>query len=279
MSLRIFIDSGHGGRDSGATANGMRESDIVLDVSRHLAPILEKEGHKVQLSRTADVDTPITQRWQAANSWNADLFVSIHTNAGGGTGVETLIPTASPNNPSRDLQTNRRFAEIVSNTLASIFRMRVRRTNGVMLETETRHDFIGVLRNTRMLAVMPEIAFIDSPLSNPDVDILRNRRQEVAQGIANGISQFLRTEGEAYMEEREVRINGVSHMIPGVLINDRNLTGTRALAELLGADVTNDGSIAVIEAPWLRNNSAENTGISEIADNLTLLAEELRQMA
>ena len=87
------------------------------------------------------------------------------------------------------------------------------------------------------------------------------------------------TKGETDMEEREVRINGVSHMIPGVLINDRNLTGTRALAELLGADVTNDGSIAVIEAPWLRNNNTVNTKISEIADNLALVAEQLRRMA
>lgn len=190
-NTRIFIDPGHGGRDPGAVANGMRESDIVLEVSQHLALILERAGIEVRLSRTTDTDITINQRWQAANTWNATHFVSIHANAGGGTGVETLIPTASPNNPSRDLQANRRFAEIISNELANTFNMRARRANGVMLETETRHGNIGVLRNTRMLAILPEIAFLDSPLSNPDVEILRHRRQDIAQSIANGIFRFL----------------------------------------------------------------------------------------
>ena len=65
-----------------------------------------------------------------------------------------------------------------------------RRANGVMLETETRHLFVGVLRNSSMIAVLPEIAFIDSPLSNPDINVLRNRRQEVAHILAESISQF-----------------------------------------------------------------------------------------
>ena len=188
---RIFIDAGHGGSDSGAVGNGMREADIVLDIARFLGNILEAAGISVRFSRTTDTNVSINDRWQAANAWNATLFVSVHANAGGGTGVETLIPTASPNNTNRDLQANRRLAEIISNTLGNTFNMRVRRANGVMLETETRHGSVGVLRWTRMLAVLPEVGFVDSPLSNPDVEILRNRRQEIAQALANGIFEFL----------------------------------------------------------------------------------------
>jgi N-acetylmuramoyl-L-alanine amidase len=187
--MKIFIDPGHGGPDSGAVGNGMRESDIVLEVALHLGKILEAAGLKVQFSRTTDISPP--DRAAAANSWGADLVVSIHANAGGGTGVETIIPTASPNNPKRDLQENRRFAEIMSNTLANAFGMRVRRANGVMLETETRHSFIGILRNTKAPAVLVEMAFIDSPLTNPDVEILRNRRKCLAEALAAGVFECL----------------------------------------------------------------------------------------
>ena len=188
---RIFIDPGHGGSDPGAIGNGMRESDINLEVALALRPLLEWEGFEVLLSRAADVFLDINNRWQTANNWGADLFISTHTNAGGGAGIEVLIPTASPNNPSRDLNANRRLAQDVANSLATSFGMRLRRNNGVMLETETRHGSIGVLRNTRMLAIMPELAFIDSPLSNPDVGVLRNRRQELATALTKGVFNFL----------------------------------------------------------------------------------------
>ena len=187
--MKIFIDAGHGGNDPGAVGNGMRESDITLEVSLILSDILTKTAlFETRLSRTTNISP--SQRWQVANAWGADLLISIHVNAGGGTGVETLIPTASPNNPRRDLQACRRLAEIISNTLGRAFGMRVRRANGVMLETETRHPFVGVLRNSSMIAVLPEIAFIDSPLSNPDINVLRNRRQDVAQNLANALFQF-----------------------------------------------------------------------------------------
>ena len=186
--MKIFIDPGHGGRDPGAVGNGMRESDINLEVALHLVEILRVGGVQVQLSRETDVSP--AQRWQVANAFGADLLVSIHTNAGGGTGVETLIPTASPNNPTRNLHLTRRIAERVSNDIGTRFGMGVRRANGVMLETETRHGSIGVLRNSTMPAVLVEVAFIDSPPQNPDLDVLRNKRRQVAESIAGSIFEM-----------------------------------------------------------------------------------------
>jgi len=186
---KIFIDPGHGGHDPGAVGNGMRESDINLDVSLRLKKILEDAGLQVRMSRTTDISP--RERQQHANRYkNVDMLLSIHTNAGGGTGVETIIPTASPNNPRRDLQQNRRLAENISNALGQRFGLPIRRQKGVMLETETRHGSLGVLRNAKMLAVMVELAFIDSPLHNPDVEVLRNRRQEIAETLADVILEW-----------------------------------------------------------------------------------------
>lgn len=179
--MRVFLDPGHGGNDPGAVANGMRESDIVLDIGLRLAALLERAGIATLMSRAMDY-RPVN-RAKMANDWGADLCVSLHVNAGGGTGVETIIPTASPGNPARDLVANRRLAEYISKALGAAFGLRVRRAAGVMLETETRHDFVGVLRNTRMISVLPEIAFIDAPGGSPDLNVLRNRRQEVANTL------------------------------------------------------------------------------------------------
>ncbi|MCL2361188.1 MAG: N-acetylmuramoyl-L-alanine amidase [Defluviitaleaceae bacterium] len=187
--MKIFIDAGHGGNDPGAVGNGMRESDINLEVSLHLNSILTGAGITTKMSRTTDIQP--NMRPQTANIWGADLLVSIHTNAGGGTGTETVIPTASPRNPRRNLQECRRLAELISNSIGARFGMRVRRVNGVMLETETPRRSIGVLRESEMIAVLPEIAFIDSPLLNPDVGVLRNKRLVAAQAIADGIFEFI----------------------------------------------------------------------------------------
>jgi len=72
---KIFIDPGHGGNDPGAVANGMRESDIALEISLHLNEILLGAGPEPRLSRGTDMRP--AQR-EAANTWGADLLVSIH---------------------------------------------------------------------------------------------------------------------------------------------------------------------------------------------------------
>jgi len=237
---KIFIDPGHGGRDPGAVANGMRESDVVLEISLILRDLL-RQNFDVRLSRETDISP--SQRWQIANNWGADLLVSIHCNAGGGTGVETIIPTASPNNRNRDLQTNRRLAENISNALGGAFNLRIRRANGVMLETETRHDFVGVLRNSSMPAIMPEIAFIDSLLSNPDVDILRNRRREVAQVLASEIYKCFGMEIDMSRFNTVAELPGWARMDIQELVNAGHMRGDGTVTpngDVSGLDLTLD---------------------------------------
>ncbi|WP_368654335.1 N-acetylmuramoyl-L-alanine amidase [Ornithinibacillus sp. 4-3] len=90
---KIFIDPGHGGRDPGAIANGLQEKSITLAIALQTKVFLEQnyEGVLVQLSRSTDQTLSLVQRTNMANQWQADLFVSIHVNAGGGTGFESFI--------------------------------------------------------------------------------------------------------------------------------------------------------------------------------------------
>ena len=91
MAIKVFIDQGHNpvNPNAGAEGNGYREQDLVYTIGQQLAALLRSDGRfEVMLSRP----TPQTQlgtsnasslaaRVNAANSWGADYFISLHTNA------------------------------------------------------------------------------------------------------------------------------------------------------------------------------------------------------
>jgi N-acetylmuramoyl-L-alanine amidase len=79
--IKIVIDPGHGGKDPGTSARGLREKDLVLSISRELAGLLKDSGEfDVRLTRDTDVFIPLDKRSEIANEFAADLFVSIHVN-------------------------------------------------------------------------------------------------------------------------------------------------------------------------------------------------------
>lgn len=87
----IVIDPGHGGIDSGATANGVIEKEITLKVSLKLEKILTEHGAIVSLTRNGDMDYysrgkggkrhDLLKRVDIINNSGADMFISIHCNA------------------------------------------------------------------------------------------------------------------------------------------------------------------------------------------------------
>ncbi len=77
----VVLDAGHGGKDPGAVANGIREKDINLRVASLMSNILRKKGMKVVLTRSNDVYLKLSDRTGRAVSENADAFVSLHCNA------------------------------------------------------------------------------------------------------------------------------------------------------------------------------------------------------
>ena len=81
--LVIVIDPGHGGKDTGASHDGISEKDVVLDISLELKRKIEAAlpNAKVILTRDTDVFLPLHSRIRVANNINADLFLSIHCNS------------------------------------------------------------------------------------------------------------------------------------------------------------------------------------------------------
>lgn len=171
--VRIFIDPGHGGADIGAAANGLKEKDLTLAISKYIKKTLaEYPKAEVRLSRTSDKTVSLKARTDAANKWRADIFLSVHINAGGGTGFESYIY-------------NRLTKSSITNKWRNMIHKEVMKENHLKERGEKYANF-HVLRESAMSAVLTENGFIDS---KSDAKHMKQTSwiQDVAQGHAAGI--------------------------------------------------------------------------------------------
>ena len=79
----VILDAGHGGKDIGATDNGVKEKDINLKVAKYLESLIKKKmkNTKVVMTRNDDSYLTLQQRADKANKSKGDIFISIHTNS------------------------------------------------------------------------------------------------------------------------------------------------------------------------------------------------------
>jgi len=114
----IVIDAGHGGKDPGAHGENTREKDVTLAAAKALKARLEARGrYKVVLTRDRDVFVPLEQRVRIARNAQADLFISLHADAGSdaslrGTSVYTLSENGSDRIAKKVMARDTRFGEV-----------------------------------------------------------------------------------------------------------------------------------------------------------------------
>jgi len=217
---KIVIDPGHGGKDPGAMAFGIKEKDIVLDIAKKLAPILERELHcEVLLTRNEDVFISLEERTAIANTENADLFVSLHINAHPSAnvrGLETYYLNLSTNaeamrvaarenatstHQMSDLQDI--LSDIMKNSkISESSRLAQQVHNSILSKAETngfadiknlgvKQAPFYVLIGAEMPAILIEIAFIsnEKDLQNlQDANFVHMLTQEIASGIRAYVS-------------------------------------------------------------------------------------------
>lgn len=171
--MKIYIDAGHGGSDPGAVGNGIFEKDLTLDISLRQKYLLEKLGHKVKISRTIDKYVPLNDRVDEANMWEADIFISNHINAGGGEGEEVWYSV----NGGR----GKEYAEKVEKNLSKIFKSR-----GLKSKTGKNGDYLYVIRETKMPAILVEYGFIDNSVDSEKLK-KENIKQKCAEAVVYGI--------------------------------------------------------------------------------------------
>ncbi|MBU1567186.1 MAG: N-acetylmuramoyl-L-alanine amidase [Proteobacteria bacterium] len=216
---KIVLDPGHGGKDPGAMAFGLKEKDIVLDVAKRLAPVLKKElGCEVVLTRKDDTFISLEERTAIANTNNADLFISLHLNAHTSTkvrGLETYYLNLTTNAEAmrvaaRENATSTHQMSELQDILSDIMknskidessRLAQQVHNTILTEADKRGfadiKNLGVkqapfyvLIGAQMPAILIELAFLSN---EKDVDNLKNHAflEMLTKEIGEGIRTYI----------------------------------------------------------------------------------------
>lgn len=216
---RIVLDPGHGGKDPGAMANGLKEKDIVLNLAKELKPLLEEEvGCEVVLTRDTDTFISLEERTAIANTQNADLFISLHINAHPSSkvrGLETYYLNLSTNDEAMRVAAMENatskhqisdleeiLADILQNTKineSSRLAQQVHNTiiAGLPIQHKATVHNLGVkqapfyvLIGAQMPAILIEIAFISN---KEDAKNLKSEQflTALAKEISSGIQSYV----------------------------------------------------------------------------------------
>ena len=183
MAHKVFLGVGHGGVDSGAVGNGLKEADLNLEIAKECALTLQRHGVTVLMSRTKDENDTLNEEIKECNAFKPDLAVDIHNNAGGGDGAEAFY----------------HYKGGVSKTLADYILYEITKIGQNSRGAKTRKnaqgkDYYGFIRETVAPAVIVECAFIDNKTDIAIIDTLPEQKK-MGVAIAKGI---LKTLGVAF---------------------------------------------------------------------------------
>jgi N-acetylmuramoyl-L-alanine amidase len=176
----IIIDPGHGGSDPGATYKGHEEKTLNLSTALKIRDFLEEHYQvTIHMTRSENKTMSLSERTNFANETNADFFLSIHHNAGGGSGFESY--TYNGNVPSNTLS----YQTMIHNDYISA----IKKKHTVIDRGKKRANF-HVLRETKMPAFLVEILFIDH---DRDLALLTNTAfmNDAARFLAEGVAKAL----------------------------------------------------------------------------------------
>lgn len=212
----IVIDPGHGGKDPGAVYNGLKEKDIVLEISKYLYEYLKADPDlNIHLTRNKDVFIPLEERTAIANKLKADIFISIHANAAknkAATGLETFVfnvtndraalEVAALENQAttksisdlqgilKDILKYSKLEESVSlaGSVQSCLVKNVKAASKQNLGVKQAPFY--VLVGATMPAILVETGFLSN---NDDASKLKSSayRKKVAKGIYDGIKEYI----------------------------------------------------------------------------------------
>jgi N-acetylmuramoyl-L-alanine amidase len=229
---KVLIDAGHGGKDPGAVDNGLKEKDIALAVSLEIKKRLEAnyDSVKVLLSRSSDVFLELKERTDLANKAGADLLVSLHCNAGGGSGGFETFRYTKASAASAALQNV--LHKSIIDTLNKV-------AVGV-IDRGQKAKNLHMVRESNMPAVLTENLFLD--VATDATKLKKNVViQAIVDGHVTGIAQYLslkKKESVVVNKDNKVTVNvNGKKVADGVLDAGTVQAPVRAVAEALGTVV------------------------------------------
>lgn len=216
---KIVIDPGHGGNDPGAIGRtGLKEKDLVLDISKRVKEQLSENGVDVLLTRDRDRFIPLDKRAQIANERDADFFVSIHANSArlkGARGFEVYYLSNAVDDNARAVEAAENFFLKFDDSSFQRRNTDLEATVWDLVYTENRQESIElakyitkavdastslhnrgvksarfyVLKGAQMPAVLIEVGFISNSIEEKNLKD-PSYRQAVASAIVKGILNY-----------------------------------------------------------------------------------------
>ena len=233
---RIIIDPGHGGKDYGAPGylKGIHEKNITLQIAKRLkSMICEQLKCQAILTRDKDQYLSLEERTAIANTQNADLFISIHTNASRDRrafGVETYILNLATDDEAirvaamenatsaknisdldsilQDLMQNAkvnestRLAGYVQQAMAA----RLSKKYNMIRNKGIKQAPFYVLLGADMPSILVETSFISNPRECKRLTSV-SYQQQLCQGIVDGVRRYIK-ETNPMAFEREMYRKG-----------------------------------------------------------------------
>lgn len=175
----IYLDPGHGGKDSGAVGNGLREKDIVLDICKRIEKELQNyQDVKVIMSRLIDEYITLEARTIQANQADADCLVSVHINAAGASSAKGFETFTFPNSNAA----TKAFQNVMHQEI-------IKAIGNNVVNRGKKSKNLHMVRESKMKAILTENLFISNAadsklLADP------NFRQKLAKGHVAGLEKF-----------------------------------------------------------------------------------------
>ena len=217
----IVLDAGHGGDDVGAVGQNSRYEKVInLNVTKYLASILKQRGYTVYLTRADDHFIQVKERTVLANNKNADLFMSIHTNAVPAEkaseidGIETFFLSPARSERAKGvaaLENKSDIREMSASSkdvfLESLNRPRITASHkfaidvqsGILQAARSKYKDINdsgvkegpfwVLVGAQMPSILVELGYITHPVEGKRL-YDKDYQQALANGIANGVDSY-----------------------------------------------------------------------------------------
>lgn len=188
---KVCVDPGHGGSDPGTVGlNGELEKETNLRVALLVEQELRSLGIEVLMTRRDDRTVRLSERCQMANSWGADIFLSLHADAAAGPSAKGHHAICSIH--SKPGQGGYRLARLLVDALVQATGRKPcpRGDAGVWSRESEKHpgkDYYAVIRDTNMPAVILERGFLTNPeeaILLFDCDFLARQAQGIARAVA-----------------------------------------------------------------------------------------------
>ena len=217
----IVLDAGHGADDVGAVGpNNRYEKVINLNVTKYVGAILKQRGYTVFLTRNNDTFIKVMDRTVLANEKNADLFISIHTNAvpkekaNEVDGIETFFLSPARNERAKRVAALENKTDIreMSNSSKDVFLESLNRPritashkfaidiqSGILQSARSKYKDIKdsgvregpfwVLVGAQMPSILVELGYVSHPTESKRL-YDKAYQQLLANGISNGVDSY-----------------------------------------------------------------------------------------